>query len=1012
MADLSGQFPLSPPGFQSPAAFPYAPPFPANDVPVAGAPYLIAQLSNTVSSVTTAIPVQNTSAAGDAIAVLVGSGGTGIPPVSCADTQGNKYLSYSSGTSGQGVFHFIAVNSNPLTPADTITVTWASATAGFGTVLGCKSSLIQAGGGTQSYLVPVYARNGISGSSATQTFPVFSVIAMNQPVLLVLTAAFPTAAAAVLQNVGGSGGWNVISTVTRTGPSTMVAAWQVLPGMAASEVLASLSVVNNVGALLVTALIPETRYAAQPGLMPGSAPSPPGLLSPGAWPVLPQQLTTVSDVPPAAGSPYLIARGQTAAAAATITVPVANPTGAGDVILVAATTGNSGGNRPVSCTDTQGNTYTLLGYVGTNASSCLFAAYNTVPLTPADSITVTLAQVLNPQGVIVTGIPSAALTGSPGQWLSSAATAFTSVGVGTGNLLTAPYAIAASPAAPVLLAVADSGTFQPYTGLPPETYPQGWTLAGQLATQIGSASRIRVWTKVVTSPITAGQVLYSVQTNAGAGGNSLLLTALIPETRFAPRIPPDMPPGMTSPGAWQHQPGFSSPGFTGVFLQAASVPAVPPAAAAVAVPAPAVSASSTAAPAALAITAAQPAVMVTSSVIISPAATSVAAAQPAVTVTSSVIISPAALAVAAAQPAVAATASSAASPAATSVTAAQPAVSASASSAASPAAVTAAAQSAVSASASSAASPAATSVTVAQPASSAAASSAASLAAASVTVTQPAVTVTSSAALAPSAFAAATSFPAVSVSASSAVSPAAVSATVSQPASSASASSAASPAAASVTVSQPASSASASSAASPAAAAVTVSVPAVLVQVDANIVLAAALAAAVTQPAAAVTASSVAAPAALAVAGSRPGVQASASSAVTCTPLAVSPAQPAVAISSGSAISAAAIAIAAFIPAPVVRQDRLVAATTLAVTLIQPAAAAGGGAGPPPALLTAAAAFPAALSSAGSHSFPALLAATAAQPAPLVYHQIFAVAKSAAAASVAAQAAAVTAVTP
>jgi hypothetical protein len=105
MADLSGQFPLSPPGFQSPAAFPYAPPFPANDVPVAGAPYLIAQLSNTVSSVTTAIPVQNTSAAGDAIAVLVGSGGSGIPPVSCADTQGNKYLFYSSGTSGRLSFH-------------------------------------------------------------------------------------------------------------------------------------------------------------------------------------------------------------------------------------------------------------------------------------------------------------------------------------------------------------------------------------------------------------------------------------------------------------------------------------------------------------------------------------------------------------------------------------------------------------------------------------------------------------------------------------------------------------------------------------------------------------------------------------------------------------------------------------------------------------------------------------------------------------------------------------------
>src|ERR1019366_4201886 len=35
----------------------------------------------------------------------------------------------------------------------------------------------------------------------------------------------------------------------------------------------------------------------------------------------------------------------------------------------------------------------------------------------------------------------------------------------------------------------------------------------------------------------------------------LRFTALIPETRFAPRGPlPDMPPGMQSPGAWQFTP--------------------------------------------------------------------------------------------------------------------------------------------------------------------------------------------------------------------------------------------------------------------------------------------------------------------------------------------------------------------------------------------------------------------------------------------------------------------------
>jgi hypothetical protein len=45
------------------------------------------------------------------------------------------------------------------------------------------------------------------------------------------------------------------------------------------------------------------------------------------------------------------------------------------------------------------------------------------------------------------------------------------------------------------------------------------------------------------------------QITTAASGGSMMWTALIPETRFAPVGPhPDMPPGMTAPGAFLYQP--------------------------------------------------------------------------------------------------------------------------------------------------------------------------------------------------------------------------------------------------------------------------------------------------------------------------------------------------------------------------------------------------------------------------------------------------------------------------
>ena len=135
--------PTSPPGFLSPAAFPYAPPFPANDVPFPpGSPYLVARLTGSLSATTATVHVQNPTNPGDAICVMLGITGSAVTPVSVTDTQGNAYSLNVSYVAGNYGCNAIAVNANPLTATDTITITWSASVYQVGIVLGCPAAKI------------------------------------------------------------------------------------------------------------------------------------------------------------------------------------------------------------------------------------------------------------------------------------------------------------------------------------------------------------------------------------------------------------------------------------------------------------------------------------------------------------------------------------------------------------------------------------------------------------------------------------------------------------------------------------------------------------------------------------------------------------------------------------------------------------------------------------------------------------------------------------------------------
>lgn len=537
---------VAPPGFLSPAAFPFPNgPFGLpNDAPVPH-PYFVGYVSKHVSTNTVTAQVQNPTNPGDAI-VLALFWHTAFGSVtSCTDTQGNIYSLVNSNSGNPVDSVLVAQNTKPLTAADSVTITFSASNSNQLQVfiIGCSASLLspQPGG---EWVTFTAAGSSNQGSNAGTLAMTSSGVISGPAVIISMVHAFPVPP--LLPQ-----GWTVLSSGTIIGGSygAVVAFKQTssvfTPG---SQVLAVQNPTpsTDIGGVYVVLQL-ETRYAAQPGLMPGAQSSPPGLMSPGAWPVMPQLPTTVNDAP-LSPAPYPIGQGANSGAA-TVVLTVTTPTNPGDAIVVNAV-GSTTTTIPISCTDSNGNAYSVLNEVASALSvqPAQFVSANPVPLAAGNTITVTFFNTASKLAAAI-GVPGATL-GSP---TFPAYNLFNTTSSNGGSFaLTTPTG-APFPAVPQVVVLLAANI----TGGPPQL-SQGWTVIESQFNQSTSMYQLTAY-QVTTKALAVGSAVASMlQIN----GNRAVLSyvTLQTETRFAPLNPhPDMPPGMQSPGAWQTQPGPFSP---------------------------------------------------------------------------------------------------------------------------------------------------------------------------------------------------------------------------------------------------------------------------------------------------------------------------------------------------------------------------------------------------------------------------------------------------------------------
>jgi hypothetical protein len=557
-AILPAPVPPSPPGFLSPAPYPFPPPVqPANDAPpTTPQPYLIGSTclpSGTGTTVT--IQVQNPTNAGDAIVVGATSSNNGGAPVSCTDTQGNTYsLVNSQPVSGsKAAGQWLSVNSSPLTTADTITVTFVSATSSRSAIAsGVPFGAVSRGTGYLAYA-------GLGGQKqGSAPLTITAAGSLQQPVMLILNSVNGgDIAAGNINPPSFPQGWTVLATATSySNANYLVTAYQLVSGVNVNAVLAAVLVTTAYSnCLQVLSLIPETRFTYASGqILP--PPSPPGFLSPAALPFSPASPQVINDVPNPPGSPYLVAVSNfnITGDGTTCPIPVQNPTNRGDAIVVlVGSLGNS--VQPSSCTDTQGNVYSLVGVPAAGQFEGFHAiAVNTNPLTAADTITVTWPSSVDPLAVVL-GCPAGSLSAS--SYLVPAPAAFNTNRQSSQTFtVTSPVALS-QPALLVLTLGAGSLTAAALV-LQGATGYGAWNIAGFAFNGSDTQCMLAAW-KIVPG-LAVNQVVAAATALATANASILRFTALIPETRFAPTGPhPDLAPGLQSPGAFVYQPAPGAP---------------------------------------------------------------------------------------------------------------------------------------------------------------------------------------------------------------------------------------------------------------------------------------------------------------------------------------------------------------------------------------------------------------------------------------------------------------------
>jgi len=268
-----------PPGFLSPAAWPFIPSaFPDDAPPVTPQPYYVASGAATGTGTTVTIGVQNPTARGDAIVVAATSSNAGGLPVSCTDSQGNIYSQVAAQAATKVSALYVAQNTIPLGTSDTITATSASAnTTRAAVALGVPATAVvtSPGGSFLTYDLANAAGTGAPFVSAAT--PAGKGIA-GIPEMVIAAAVDGTA------NTGGpqyGQGWTVprpFQATSGSGDYVTVAYKPLSRITAGSTVVAVTQPTSGNMAVLYVTLRLEDRFA--PSRYPDM---PPGNLSPGAW---------------------------------------------------------------------------------------------------------------------------------------------------------------------------------------------------------------------------------------------------------------------------------------------------------------------------------------------------------------------------------------------------------------------------------------------------------------------------------------------------------------------------------------------------------------------------------------------------------------------------------------------------------------------------------------------------------------------------------------------------------
>jgi hypothetical protein len=566
---FNGGTDVLPPGFLSPAAFPFPnsqfalPNAPQSGVPQ---PYYAGSGRTTGTTNQVTASVTTPTGAGDAIVAMVDYYSSMGSVTSVTDTQGNFYSIFPTSFAGNnGVLACVAQNTKPLSPAngDSVTVTFSSTVNPVVNpqvfLTGCPAGTLSPPGGN-SWLTVTDSRSLAEGGGGSLNLTSSGVT--SSPAVIIACTSSTAGTALYPQN------WTVLASANQqaspayygTSVAARVISSPIAPGTAVLSVQSPSTAASVAGSYVVLQL--ETRFASQPALMPGSGASPPGLMSPGAWPVFPLEIGEVNDVPPVTPQPYLIAQGSNGASGTTVTVPVQVSSGAGDVIIVsgASTTGMT------SVSDTRGNVYALATWAATPGKPGLFIAQNTAPLGTGDSVTVTFASTSAAKSVVVIGAPLGCYTTAfpqapAGPYLTYDTTYApgtntrngVAVNAGGSAVLSPALGVAAVNRPEVVIAV-----FITAGGSSP-SFGQDWTPVASFLGNAGSSNSVIVIAyKLVTSSSQGTSAVWSLQ--PPAAGGYLMQVALYPETRVASQpglaSGPPAPPGFISPASAPDTPPF------------------------------------------------------------------------------------------------------------------------------------------------------------------------------------------------------------------------------------------------------------------------------------------------------------------------------------------------------------------------------------------------------------------------------------------------------------------------